>query len=342
MIAVIDRGVDERAHERSWGPGRGFQLWLEKRRDEKGMTQQLHDPRVAAIVLADDVQSRPLDRAAEFRIEPVTAMIPLDDTPPPIDRRRATSRVEEYRRGLANERAGQGSDDWCRRFRIRLAVIGVPQTGNVARILEHRVLESAADAEEGESAETRMTNCGERAIKTGIRASGREPDGVRQCEPRLDVRVERRGRDPTPLECVLAQLANMTECFIDREVSVHRRIVIADNGETRGNGHVVLRPRPRNLRTQLRVSGSGLNLKTLTTGRRQVPKRLRPKKPNALVGDAAKLLPMARGFGAVAAGRHVAPAATTVLSAVVKHAHTARIGATTNAGQFAENERVGR
>jgi hypothetical protein len=34
----------------------------------------------------------------------------------------------------------------------------------------------------------------------------------------------------------------VTERFVDREMGIHRRIEISDDGETCGNGHVVLRP----------------------------------------------------------------------------------------------------
>ena len=342
MIAVKNRGVNEGAHERSRSAGRRLQLRLEQRRDEEGMARQLHHARVAAIVLADDVQSGVLDRVPELRIETVIAVIPLDDAPATVNRRRATGRIEKHGSRFTDERAAERRDDRCGRVGIRFGVIGVANAGDVARILEDRVLESAANTEKRKPGETRMTHSGERAIETRVRTAGRQPYRVGQRQSRLDTRRKRWGGYPAPLERVLAQLANMTECFIDREMGIHRRVMISDNGETCWDGHDVLRPPDsKNRPTQLRVTGFGFNLKTLITGRRQVAKRLRPKEPMCVsVGDAAQLLAMARGFGAVAARRHVAPAATAVLGAVVKHTCTACIGATTNPRQLAQYERV--
>ena len=50
---------------------------------------------------------------------------------------------------------------------------------------------------------------------------------------------------------------------------------------------------------------------------------------------------MPRRFRAIAARRHVAPAAASVLRVVEEHALAARIGAAAHARQFAEDERVG-
>ena len=55
-----------------------------------------------------------------------------------------------------------------------------------------------------------------------------------------------------------------------------------------------------------------------------------------------ELLPVARGFRAIAARRHVAPAAAAVLRVVEEDALAARIGAAAHAIQLAEDERVGR
>src|SRR6476659_9049216 len=55
-----------------------------------------------------------------------------------------------------------------------------------------------------------------------------------------------------------------------------------------------------------------------------------------------QLLPMARGFGAIATGGHVAPTTASVLGVVEEHTLTARIGAATHTRQLAENERIGR
>lgn len=50
---------------------------------------------------------------------------------------------------------------------------------------------------------------------------------------------------------------------------------------------------------------------------------------------------MTGGLGAVAAGAHIAPAAQPVLGGVEKHPVTARIGAATNAIEFAVDQRIG-
>ena len=50
---------------------------------------------------------------------------------------------------------------------------------------------------------------------------------------------------------------------------------------------------------------------------------------------------MAGGFGAIAAGAHIAPATPAVFGAVEKHAMAARIGATPNARQLVIHEGVG-
>src|SRR6185436_5040224 len=55
-----------------------------------------------------------------------------------------------------------------------------------------------------------------------------------------------------------------------------------------------------------------------------------------------QLLPVAGRFGAIAARRHVTPAAASVFRVVEEHALAARIGASAHARQLAEDERVGR
>ena len=50
---------------------------------------------------------------------------------------------------------------------------------------------------------------------------------------------------------------------------------------------------------------------------------------------------MAGGLGAIAARRHVAPPATSVLRLVLEHATAARIGAASNPNQLAKDERIG-
>src|SRR5689334_23708015 len=54
-----------------------------------------------------------------------------------------------------------------------------------------------------------------------------------------------------------------------------------------------------------------------------------------------QLLPMTRRFGAIAAGGHVAPATATVLGVVEEYTLAAWIGASPNARQLPENQRIG-
>src|SRR5438105_9137674 len=121
---------------------------------------------------------------------------------------------------------------------MRLGVISVGQAGDAPRIFEHRVLKSAANAKEWKAGHGSLTHGCERAIEARVRTSGREQNRVDQREPRVGIRRECRRRDPAPLQRMLAQLANMTECFVDGEMRVHRRVIVSDDGEACGNRHV--------------------------------------------------------------------------------------------------------
>ena len=345
MVAVMDRSVDERADERRRGARRGLQLWLKERRDEERMTRKLDDAGVTVIILADDVKAGALDGATVLRVEPIAAMIAFDDTPPPIDRGRATGGIQKHGSRFTNERARQGRNHRRRRVGIRFGVVCVGKAGDVARVLEQRVLKSSAHAEKRKTRHPRMTGSGEGALETRIWTSRREPDRVDESKSRIGIRGEPGCRNPAPLQRMLAQLANVTERFIDREMGVHRRIEISDNGEACGNGHVVLRPpAARSVQIQLWVSGSGYNLKTLNRGQGKSDQAFAAKTAYepASVGDVAQFLAMSRCFRAVAARGHVAPAPAAVLCAVVEDARAACVGAAPHTGQLAEYQRVSR
>src|SRR6476659_5045717 len=178
MVAVMDRGVDERADERRRGASRGFQLWRKERRDEERLTRRLDDAGVTTIILADDVKAGALDGAAVRRVEPIAAMISFDDTPTPIDRRCATGGIQKHWRRFTNEGARQRRNHRCRCIGIRFGVVCVGKAGDVARVLEQRVLKSSAHAEERKTRHPRMTDSGERALETRVWTSRREPDRV--------------------------------------------------------------------------------------------------------------------------------------------------------------------
>ena len=190
MVAVMDRGVDERADERRRGASRGFQLWLKERRDEERMTRKLDDAGVTTIILADDVKTGALDGATVRRVEPIAAMITFDDTPTSIDRRRATGGIQKHGSRFTNEGAGQRRNHRCRRVGIRLGVVCVGKAGDVSRVLDQRVLKSSAHTEERETRHSRMTDSGESALETRVWTSRREPDRVGESKSRVDIRGE--------------------------------------------------------------------------------------------------------------------------------------------------------
>src|SRR5256885_12501555 len=210
MVTVVDRGVDQRTDERRWSASRGFQLWLKEGRNEERMTGELDDASVAMIILADDVKPGTLDSAAIRRVQSVAAVIAFDDSPAPIDRRRSTGGIQKDGSRLTNEGARQRRNHRRRGAGVRFSVICVGKAGDIARELEQRVLKSSAHAEKGKTCRPSMTYRGESALETRVRASRSEPDSVGESKLRIGIRCYRGCRNPAPLQCVLAQLANVT------------------------------------------------------------------------------------------------------------------------------------
>src|SRR5206468_9058686 len=96
---------------------------------------------------------------------------------------------------------------------------------------------AAANSKEREPMFPSVTDCTQRTLHARVRTSGCDPYGVDQREPRADIGRERRSGDPAPLERMLSLVADVRERRIDGEMRVHRRVVIADDSETRGSGH---------------------------------------------------------------------------------------------------------
>ena len=97
-------------------------------------------------------------------------------------------------------------------------MVSIVNSRDVTREFENSMLEAPAHAEEGKSRVTSMTNGGEGALGARIGTRRREPDRVDQCQVRTRIGSEPGCRDPAPLQGMLAQLAHVTESFIDREM----------------------------------------------------------------------------------------------------------------------------
>ena len=191
------------------------------------MPGQLDDARLVLLrVHARDMEPGRLEVGAECRVHPVAAVVRL------VARLAA---VELGSQGSGPDRdasldspadmAGEWGDREGFGFRIRLRVVGVPMSEDVAHVLDNDVLEAASGADQGHAPFTRVANRLERRVHVPVRARRSDPETVVRGE---GVHCELIGRDPVRVD------PRVRETAVGGRVRLVSGVVVADDRNSSG------------------------------------------------------------------------------------------------------------
>ena len=202
-------------------------LWNEERGEEKRVPGQLDDARLVLLrVHPRDMEPGRLEVGAESRVNPVAAVVRL------VARLAA---VELGSQGSGPDRdasldppadmAGEWGDREGLGLRIRLRVVGVPMSEDVAHVLDNDVLEAASGTDEGHAPFARVANRLERRVHVPVRARRSDPETVVRSE-RFDCEVI--CRDPVRVD------PRMRETGVGGSVRLVSGVVVADDRDSSG------------------------------------------------------------------------------------------------------------
>jgi hypothetical protein len=188
---------------------------------------QLDDARLVLLrVHARDMEPGRLEIGAESRVHPVAAVVRL------VARLAA---VELGSQGSGPDRdasldppadmAGEWGDREGLGFRIRLRVVGVPMSEDVAHVLDNDVLEAASGTDEGDAALARVANRLERRLHVPVRARRSDPETVVRSKG-FDRKLI--GRDPVRID------PRVRETDIGGHVRLVSGVVVADDRYSSG------------------------------------------------------------------------------------------------------------
>jgi hypothetical protein len=188
---------------------------------------QLDDARlVILLVHTGDMEPGRLEVGAEGRVHPVAAVV------------RLVARVAAVNLGSQGSRPDRDASfdppaDVTRErgdreglgFRIRLRVVGVPMSEDVAHVLDNDVLEAASGPDKGHAALARVANRLERRVHVPVRARRSDPESVVRRE-----RFNRElvGRDPVRID------PGVLETTVGGRVRLVSGVVVADDRNPTG------------------------------------------------------------------------------------------------------------
>jgi hypothetical protein len=188
---------------------------------------QLDDARLVLLYIhARDMEPGRLEVGAEGRVHPVTAVVRLVARLAPVELCRQRSRA--YRDPSFDPPADVARERGDREglgFRIRLGMVGVPMSEDVAHVLDNDVLEAASGADEGHAALARVANRLERRVHVPVRARRSNPEAVVR---RKRFNCELVGRDPVRVD------PGVRESAVGGRVRLVPGVVVADDRDPAG------------------------------------------------------------------------------------------------------------
>src|SRR5260221_5084185 len=172
-------------------------LRLEERRDEEGMAVELHGADLSGPIPSDDPEWPLLEETRIPRAESVTAVVGLLRAVRAIDPGEPGACNDEHLARDLHQLARERRDDRRGGVRLRLRVGGALDAQDVAGVLEQRVLEAAAGAEERAPVLPRVADGEQRAGLASIRARRDAPDSLAvRHRASVEPPGERLGADP--------------------------------------------------------------------------------------------------------------------------------------------------
>jgi hypothetical protein len=169
-------------HQRGHATFERLALGLEQRADEEGVAVQFHGAHVALRAVHGGAQRAGGEGFDKARVQAEAAAVAFHETLVAVGLRHAAAGHGRQHLGGFHQFARQRVDDGPCGVGRRLGMVGIGPTQHVARVLDHRMLETAAGAQEGHALLARKADGTQRAVHAGVGAAGHAPHGVEAVE----------------------------------------------------------------------------------------------------------------------------------------------------------------
>src|SRR5579859_8143633 len=150
-------------------------LRLKQRTHVEGMAVQVKHARLATFIKAGDAQTTLIEERGIARIEAKATMVLFGNLAFAINSGNARAGLQDDVVARLDQRAGERSNQWQRRLRVRFGMICLSKVEDVTRIFDQGMLEAATGAEKGNSALTSKADREQCPFHTLIRAGRHDP-----------------------------------------------------------------------------------------------------------------------------------------------------------------------